>query len=220
MSPLVLSIGYGLVTASLLAITAVGLSIQFGITNFANVAYCQYMTCGALSAWEIQRQLHTNLLLAGAIAGMGTGLVSMIFGRWLFGIFVKKGSSSLVLLLTSLGLMLGLSGVLSAVWGTDTRQYALGYGRSISIGPFLLQPADLWIILTSAILLMTLHLLLSYTRLGKAMRAMSDDASLARICGIPTRRITHLVWFLSGFLGASGESHLPSQSPPSTSTWA
>jgi len=61
-------------------------------------------------------------------------------------------------------------------------------------------PRQLAIIAVAAASMLGLHLLFRRTRLGKAMRATSDDPALARSVGIPTARIVGAAWLLSGLL--------------------
>jgi branched-chain amino acid transport system permease protein len=204
MSALLVSIGLGLVTAGLLSVTSVGLTLQFGITNFANVAYCQYMTIGAFVAWDLEREWNAPIWLAATVASVVAGVISLVVGKCVYGVFLRRGSSRLHLLLASLAMMLGLNGVMAAIWGSEPRQYNSGTERPLHVGPFLLTTSEIGLIVVSAFLMVLLHVILSRTKLGKAMRAMSDNQSLARLCGIPTHRVTSLVWFISGTLGGMG----------------
>ena len=60
-----LSVGFGFVTASVLAIAAVGLSLQFGITNYVNFAYGDFMALGGFFAYVLNNQVfHLNIWIA------------------------------------------------------------------------------------------------------------------------------------------------------------
>ena len=65
MSEFLMAVGFGLVTASVLAIASVGLSLQFGITNYINFAYGDFMALGAYISYEINGGiLHLNIWVA------------------------------------------------------------------------------------------------------------------------------------------------------------
>ena len=65
-----LSVGFGFVTASVLAIAAVGLSLQFGITNYVNFAYGDFMALGGFFAYVLNNQvLHLNIWIALVLGG-------------------------------------------------------------------------------------------------------------------------------------------------------
>jgi len=68
----------------------------------------------------------------------------------------------------------------------------------LHIGPFLLTVDQLIVVALGIALVLTIHLMLTRTRLGKSMRAMSDNTALAMTSGIDTRRITTITWFLTG----------------------
>jgi branched-chain amino acid transport system permease protein/neutral amino acid transport system permease protein len=72
--------------------------------------------------------------------------------------------------------------------------------QQYGIGPFLLTGHQLIIIGIAVASMFGIHVLLAYTKIGKAMRAMSDNPTLARNCGIDTDMITNVAWFLSGLL--------------------
>ncbi len=75
-------------------------------------------------------------------------------------------------------------------------------GSALNIGPFLLTPGDLLMIGASVGLLVLLHVMLTYTKFGKALRATSNNADLAQACGIDSERIVSITWFIAGLLTA------------------
>ncbi|MGH9104151.1 MAG: branched-chain amino acid ABC transporter permease, partial [Acidimicrobiales bacterium] len=78
-------------------------------------------------------------------------------------------------------------------------------GRTIKAAGLIFTASQLVIIAVTAALMLALHLLLTRTKLGRAMRATSNNRTVARSCGIRTERITDLSWLLSGLLcGAAG----------------
>lgn len=73
-----LSIGFGLVTASILALASMGLTLQFGVTNFVNFAYGDFLTLGAYFSWVANVKLHLNIWLAMAIGALGMGVAAAL----------------------------------------------------------------------------------------------------------------------------------------------
>src|SRR5437016_12335055 len=70
----------------------------------------------------------------------------------------------------------------------------------VPIGDVVLTNNQIAIILLSVALMLGIHALLRYTRLGKAMRATAANPTLARNCGIPTQRVIDMVWLITGAL--------------------
>lgn len=205
MDHILLSIGFGLVTASVLAMAGVGMSLQFSVTNFVNFAYGDYATLGAYMALFAVQQLHLPIVLSALVSGVALALISVFLYRLVFRSFVRKRSRNVTLLIVSVGISLALQGIISAVWGSGFQTYQLPSQQPIHLGPFQLTGQQLIIIGVAALALGGVHVLLRYTTIGKTMRAMSENKDLAEVSGINTSLVTDLTWVLSGLLvGVAG----------------
>jgi branched-subunit amino acid ABC-type transport system permease component len=200
MSVLALSFGFGLITASVLALAAVGLSLQFGVTNYINFAYGEFLTIGTYLAWTLSHTLHLNIYVSMVLAVPMMGVFGLLLNRFLLRPFTKKGVPLLFLLVVTFGLSLFLSNLTLAIWGPDFKSLDLPAEVPYAIGPFLFTSSQLAIIVIAVVAMVALHILLTRTEIGKAMRAMSDSVDLAQISGIDTDRITSFTWLLSGCL--------------------
>ncbi len=200
MSVLALSFGFGLITASVLALAAVGLSLQFGVTNYINFAYGEFLTIGCYVAWTLNNALHLNIYLSMVLATLLMGVFALLLNRFLLRPFTKKGVPLLFLLVVTFGLSLVLSNLIVAIWGPGFKSFDLPGEVPYTLGPFLFTASQLAIIGIAIVAMATLHILLTRTEIGKAMRAMSDSVELAQISGIDTDRITSFTWLLSGCL--------------------
>lgn len=199
-SLIAMGVGFGLITASVLALAAVGLTLQFGVTNFVNFAYGEMLTIGAYMAFIFNRGLHVNIWFSMLIAGILTAVVSWAINTFVIQPFVRRKAPVIILLVVTIGLSLFLMNGVQAIWGPSFKQYHDPAGSVLHMGPFMLTLQQIIIILIAAAAMIGIHLLLKFSKLGKAMRAMSDNVELARISGIPTKRITNFAWLLSGFL--------------------
>lgn len=201
-----LSVGFGLVTASVLSIAAVGLSLQFGITNYINFAYGDFMALGAYLTYAFNAEvLHINVWIALVGGSICMGLIAVLINRFILGPFARRFSKTFYVLIVTFGLSLILLNLTSSIWGSDVRAYNMKIETVLHIGPFLLTKNQLIIMAIAVVLMLGVHVMLKTTRLGKSMRAMSDNTTLAMTSGIDTRRITTITWFLSGtFAGLAG----------------
>jgi branched-subunit amino acid ABC-type transport system permease component len=197
---LTLAIGFGLVTASILALASMGLTLQFGVTNFVNFAYGDFLTLGAYLSWVANAKLHISIWLAMVLGSLGMGLLAALIGRYLLGPFARRFDSLFYVMIVTFGLSLILLNLIQAEWGPNYLQYQVPTQNPLHLGPFLLTGDELIIIGIGAAVMAGIHLLLTRTRLGKAMRAMSDDPSLAMVSGINTRAVTTITWLLTGTL--------------------
>lgn len=196
-----LSIGFGFVTASVLTISAVGLSLQFGITNYINFAYGDFMALGAYFTYVVNNEiLHFNIWIALVIGSLAMGVLAVLFNRFLLSPFVRRFNKTFYVLIVTFGLSLILLNLEYSIWGANVRFYNTPITRAMHIGPLLLTKNQLIVMAIAVALMLAVHTMLKTTRLGKSMRAMSDNSTLAMTSGIDTKRITTITWFLSGTL--------------------
>jgi branched-subunit amino acid ABC-type transport system permease component len=194
-----LSFGFGLVTASVLAIAAVGLSLQFGITNYINFAYGDFMALGAYMTYAVNAELlHIDIWVALVIGSLLMGLIAVALNRFLLSPFARRFSKTFYVLIVTFGLSLIMLNFVYSIWGSNVRSYDMKIQRDLHIGPFLLTVNELIVMAISIALMLAVHVMLKTTRLGKSMRAMSDNTTLAMTSGIDTKRITTITWFMSG----------------------
>jgi branched-subunit amino acid ABC-type transport system permease component len=198
-SVLALSFGFGLITASVLALAAVGLSLQFGVTNYINFAYGEFLTLGAYLAWTLNHA-GLNIYLAVVVATLLMGVFAVLLNQFLLKPFTKKGVPLLFLLVVTFGLSLFLSNLILALWGPNFKSLDVARETPHAYGPLLFTTSQLTIIAIALLVMGGVHLLLTRTEIGKAMRAMSDSVDLAQVSGIDTDRITAFTWLLSGCL--------------------
>jgi branched-subunit amino acid ABC-type transport system permease component len=196
-----LSVGFGLVTASVVALAAIGLSLQFGVTNYINFAYGDFMALGAYLSWELNSGLlHWNIWVALVGGSVAMGIVAVVLNQFVLGPFARRFDKLFYILIVTFGLSLIMLSLMNSIWGAEVKHYAVSSQRPLHIGPFLLTVDQLVVFAIGLVLMIAIHLLLSRTRLGKSMRAMSDDTTLAMTSGIDTNRLTTITWFLTGSL--------------------
>ncbi|HEY5091877.1 MAG TPA: branched-chain amino acid ABC transporter permease [Acidimicrobiales bacterium] len=204
-----LSFGFGLVTASVLAISAVGLTLQFGITNYINFAYGDFMALGAYITYVLNNEvLHWNIWLALVCGSLAVGVIAVILSRLILSPFARRFDKTFYVLIVTFGLSLILLNVMYAIWGASVRFYNVPINRAIHVGPMLLTAYQMIVMVIAVVMMIGVHFLLKTTRLGKSMRAMSDNTTLAMTSGIDTKMITTITWFLSGTLAGLAGSVL------------
>lgn len=204
MSELFLAIGFGLVIASVLALSAVGLSLQFGITNYINFAYGDFMAIGAYITWTLNTGLNFNIWVAMVIGALAVGVLAVLLNRFLLAPFAARFQKLFYILIVTFGLSLILLNMVSSIWGTEVQRYRIDDQVPLNVGPFLFTRDQLVVIAIAIFAMLAIHFMLIRTRVGKSMRAMSDNSTLAMTSGINTRWITTLTWFLSGLLAGIG----------------
>ena len=200
----VAALGFGLVSVSVIAIAAVGFTMQFGITNMINLAYGEVMIVCAYATWYLNRA-GLNIwvaMIAGAVVGAG---LSFLLNRFLYAPFQRKGTNLIGMVIVSLAASLMIANVLLPIVGYYSASYVVDQGPLLRWNGLVLTTAQIAIIAVAVVLMLAIHGLLTYTRLGKAMRATAANPTLARNCGIPTQRVIDTVWLITGALcGVAG----------------
>lgn len=200
----VAALGFGLISASVIAIAAVGFTMQFGITNMINLAYGEVMIVCAYAAWFVN-QAGVNVWIAMIVAALVGAALSFFVNRVLYAPFQRKGTNLIGMVIISLAASLILANVLLAIVGYGTARFDVDPGGLLRWNGLVLTTAQIAIIVVAVVLMLAIHALLRYTRLGKAMRATAANPTLARNCGIPTQRVIDLVWLITGGLcGVAG----------------
>ncbi len=198
------AIGFGLVTASILALSTVALSLQYSVTNVPNFAHGDLMTVGAYAAYTTS--LVFNNVAVEAIAALSvTAVATWSMNHFLIQPFVRAGARNTILLVVTFAVALFLQSSMQAIFGSTNVQNQLPNSAPNEVGPFLLTQLDELIIVAAIVLLATVHLVLRYTKFGKAQRAVSDNPQLARVTGIDSDRVIELTWLWAGAMtGFSG----------------
>lgn len=191
--------GFGLVSMSVIALAAVGFTMQFGITNMINLAYGEVMISSAYVAYYINRAGISIwiAMIAGALFG---AVFSFLLNRVVYSPFMRRGTAHLGMVIVSLAISLMIANMLLPIVGYYNVSYHQNAGGLIRAGGIALTINQILIIVIAVVVMLAIHGLLTYTRLGKAMRATSANPTLARNCGIPTQRVVDAVWLITGAL--------------------
>jgi len=193
------SFGFGLVTASVLAIASVGFTLQFGVTDVLNLAYASIMIFGAYVAYVVNS--HGISVWIGLLVAMAAcSLLSVLVNTGVYTPFQRRGTSAITMVIVSLGMTLIIEFGVQAVAGGTSVSYTLSNGATLRAGGLSLTTVQIVVIALSVLVMAAVHVLLRYTKLGKAMRATSANKTLARNCGIRTGRVITLTWAITGAL--------------------
>jgi branched-subunit amino acid ABC-type transport system permease component len=193
------SVGFGLVTASVLAIAAIGFTLQFGVTDVLNLAYGAVMIAGAFLAYVLN-QAGLNVWLGLVVAVIACSVGSVLLNAGVYAPFQRRGASPITMVIVSLGMTLIIEFGTQALAGGTSVSYAMSQGPSVTAGGLVLSTVQLVVIGLSLLVMAGTHVLLRYTRLGKAMRATAANKTLARNCGIRTGRVIAVTWAITGGL--------------------
>jgi branched-subunit amino acid ABC-type transport system permease component len=199
MSLFVASIGFGLVTASILAVAAVGFTLQFGVTNILNLAFGDVMTASAFVGY-VATSHGVNIWLAVALCALFGAVFSALLNRFLYTPFVRHGTKLFGMIVVTIAVSLIIQNALQAIYGASFFSLRFSAGSSYHIGSMVFTTSQFGIMAIAVVAMLGVYSLLRFTKLGKAMRATASDPVLARSCGIATDRVIDVAWLLSGAL--------------------
>jgi branched-chain amino acid transport system permease protein len=195
-------IANGIIFGAIIALGAIGLTMVYGILKFANFAHGDTMSLGAYLAllfFELRLPFPIAVVLS-----IGVSIaIAILIDHYLYRFFRKTGP--IILLIASVGVALFLRNVILLFWGPDLTYYTREIQLDFQIIPGVrLNTYEIGIVIVTAVLIVLVHLFLKKTRIGKAMRAASDNMDLAEVVGIDTHRVIIWTWSVGTALAVFG----------------
>ncbi|MDP9459030.1 MAG: carboxypeptidase regulatory-like domain-containing protein [Actinomycetota bacterium] len=194
----------GLLLGALIGITAIGLSLIFGTTGLINFAHGELVTTGAVVAFGLNAVgLHVALavLVAVPVVAALAGGTELLLWRPMR----RRRISRVSMFIATIGLALLLRQAVLVVYGGDPHTYAeYSLQRTWQWGPVSITPRDAAILGIALLVLVLVGLALTRSRLGTAIRSVSDNRALAGCSGIDVDRVVLQVWVVGGGLAALG----------------
>jgi branched-subunit amino acid ABC-type transport system permease component len=204
LSELLQLIANGLVTGSIIAIAAIGLSLVYGILKIVNFAHGEYLTFGAYMAIFMNVAVGAPMVVAVLFAMAATALLGILLELVLWRPMRARGAGIMSLFIVAIGLALVLRHVMFLVWGASPRKYDVDVFQVYDLGPIRLSLSQIVAIAIAFSAIVLVGLMLAKTRLGKAMRAVSDNRELASVAGIDIDRVIAYTWILGAALAGLG----------------
>jgi branched-subunit amino acid ABC-type transport system permease component len=198
MSNFLITVGVGLATAAILALSAVAFTLEYAVSRVVNFAHGELMTIGAYAAYSGQHVFHQNVVAAALIAAVAGLLAGLLLNVAVIERF--RGRTATTVFIATLGVSLIVQNVLTMMYGGANVSYSFAQGGLHHVGPFLWTTSDIEVICSAVGAGVLLYLLLQRSRLGKSIRAVSQDRSLAQVSGIPASRVIMRTWGLAGAL--------------------
>lgn len=180
----------GIIAASIFIPIGIGFSIIYGTTRFFHFAHGVVFTLGAYFTFLFKVWLGQPLLISIPLAVLLCTAIGCLMEVSIYRPLRRKGASSLVLLLASLGIYIVLQNVISMVFTDETRTIRSGAVKEgFNIFGARITPIQILIVCVSVGLVVAVWSLLKYTKLGKAMRAVANNPELAKVSGIDSNRV-------------------------------
>jgi branched-chain amino acid transport system permease protein len=209
----------GLVAGAMIGLGAVGVTLTYSILRFANFAHGEFIAWGAYFAFAVSgflgslsHGLATPLgpfsfgwsLPIAALAALGlTAALALTVDAVLFARLRAKGGAVIILVMASFGAALTLRNLLEFIFTAKPAYYSDGLQIALKLGGGLrATPDELLCLVVAAIIVTAVHLLLTRSSIGRAMRAVSENPQLAGLVGVDIRKIVRITWILGAGLAS------------------
>ncbi|MCS6959918.1 MAG: branched-chain amino acid ABC transporter permease [Pseudanabaenaceae cyanobacterium SKYGB_i_bin29] len=193
----------GIAVASIMALAGVGLTLTYGILKFANFAHGDLLTWGAYFTLLVTPVV--GIYGAIPIGCVLVILLTLAIDRTLWQTLRQQRATPTTMMIASIGLALVLRNLIILVWGSGTQSYGLPIYPGIELfAGVTITPIRLVAIGLAIMAIGAVYYLLQNTKIGWAMRAVADNAELARVSGIAVDRVITWTWVLAGGLTALG----------------
>jgi branched-chain amino acid transport system permease protein len=208
------AIADGILTGAIIALGAIGVSFTLQIMRFANFAHSELLTWGGYLALVFVAfagpgtptgplSFGWQLIAAALFAAATTGLVAWTVDSLVFRSLRRRGAHPLTMVFAAFGAALVMRNVVVLIWGHDSYFYTRELQISVELLPGVrMLPDQIFILALTLLVVVCLHLFLTYSRTGIAMRAMAESPALAQVCGIEVDAVMRWTWILSGALAA------------------
>lgn len=207
----------GMVLGSIYALGAVGITLIFGILRFAHFAHGDMMTMGAFVTFVLASiaaglGIVAPVPLAIVVLPLAMALAAMMalgIDRGFYAPLRARGAKPVTLLIASIGVTLMIQGLIRLFAGVQNRSFYEETTKQVfridvpffgATRPIVFTEPQVWMIGLTIVAVLVLHMFLTRSRLGKAMRAMADNADLAQVSGINTQLVVRVTWLIAGTL--------------------
>ncbi|HEY5121097.1 MAG TPA: branched-chain amino acid ABC transporter permease [Acidimicrobiales bacterium] len=200
-----ISVGMGLAVSAILALSAVAFTLEYAVSRVVNLAHGEVLTIGAYAAYVTENTFHQSIYVCAVVATIAGSLTGIGMNFFLIERF--RNQKSLSTLIATLGASLILQNLLLIGFGGASVSYSFAQGNLLHVGPFLWTTLTIEVMVSAVVVAALIYVLLQRTRLGKALRAVSQNRDLAQVSGIPARRVVMQTWAVagavSGFAGSA-----------------
>lgn len=201
----------GLSLGSIYALIALGYTMVYGVLQLINFAHSDVYMVGAFVAYYTSKAL--GLDNSPGIVAFATLLIAAMVGCSLLGLAIERlayrplrGAPKLNILITAIGVSLFLQYTGQLVFGADPKVFPTLFENSVLIetGGIALKTLDLMVFVVTIAMMLILNFIVYHTKLGQAMRAVSQNMKVASLMGINTDRIIGVTFVIGSALAGVG----------------
>jgi len=200
----------GLVMGSLYALVALGYTMVYGIINLINFAHGEVLMVGAITSWSVMEffaqytpgmPLWVAFLISMVLAALVCALINVVIEKLAYR--PLRNAPKLAPLITAIGVSILLQTLVMIIFRPTYKSYNNPLpSEPLNLGPWVITPTQITILVVTAMLLFALNLLVNHTALGRAMRATSENPAMASLMGVKVDRIISWTFAIGAVLAA------------------
>ncbi len=200
----------GVILGSVYALVALGYTMVYGILGLINFAHGDITMIGAMVAIAVLNALFTTTFGLHPLMFSGIALVAAICVCMLLGVGIERlayrplrKSPKLAVLITAIGVSMVLQNAAVLIWGRGYQRFpSLFSDNYFSFAGASLTGTKVAVVLVTAVVLLALWLLIKHSRLGRSMRATTQDPQMAQLMGVNINRLISTTFVIGSGLGA------------------
>jgi branched-chain amino acid transport system permease protein len=192
----------GIISGCTYALVALGFGLIYNTTRTFHFAHGAIYTLSVYLFYTFFNLWKFPLLAAFILALILIAMLGILVDQILYIPLVKRGSSLLIQMLSSLGFYIVLVNLIAMIYGNETKVLSPGIQPTYNIGSVILTRIQVATGITFVLLFVGLAIILKKTNLGKLIRAMRDNPQLISVLGINPRKIRLLVFSIGSALAA------------------
>ena len=192
----------GLQTGSVYALVALGYSMVYGIILLLNFAHGDIIMVGAYAAFYAMTAFHLHPILSVVLAVVTSTLLGVVIEKVAY--TPLRSAPRLSLLITAIGISFLLENGAQLLFGADTKSMDTLVPGNVSFGSVTISYTAILTIIVAVIAMVALTLLVQKTKLGKAMRAVSEDMGAAQLMGISLNKTISFTFAVGSALAGIG----------------
>jgi branched-chain amino acid transport system permease protein len=208
----------GLLVGAMIGLGAIGDSLTYSILRFANFAHGEFIAWGAYATYALVGLIgyatgHAMaplgpfsfgwpVILAGIAAVALTGLLALALDAILFSRLRAHGDA-IIMVMASFGAAMALRSLLEFLFTPQPVYYSRALQIAVRVGGIRVTPDQALTLALALVIVVAMFLLMSRTTLGRSMRSVSENPTLAAVVGVDVRRVVRATWFLGGALAAA-----------------
>lgn len=195
----------GIIFGLMLGLMSVGMNLVYGTTGLSSFSHGEQVSLGGLMAYVGTQVLHWPLIPSAIFAVVIGALTGLIQNELVWAPLRRKRVGTMQQMIVTIGLSMALQYTFQFFFGGDIKGITKSVPASFQLGPVTTDAPTLISAAIAIIVIVGVSLFLYQTRLGRATRAVSDNAALAAASGINVEQVVRIVWILScGMAALSG----------------